>query len=81
MKKKILSLSSCAVLAAALFGAVLSAQAADLPSTRKHHRRSKPESLDDPPSCARRPADTGGSTVNVGNPLIPALSSPNSACR
>ncbi|MBI5318587.1 OmpW family outer membrane protein [Bradyrhizobium sp.] len=78
MKKYISNALSLPILAAALFGAVQSAQAADLPVYKKA-----------PPVEAWNPwmirlrvlgvlPDTGGSTVNVGNPLIPALSSPNS---
>lgn len=77
MKKKLLSLSWLPVLAAALLGAAPSAQAADLPVYRK-----APVEAWNPWMIRLRVLgvlpDTGGSTVNVGNPLIPALSSPNS---
>ena len=78
MRRLVRNTASLAVLAAALGGAFASAQAADLPVYTKA-----------PAVEAWNPwmirlrvlgviPDAGGSTVNVGNPVVASLSSPNS---
>jgi outer membrane protein len=77
--KKLLNALSVPLMAAGLFGASLPAHAADLPVYKK-----APAAVEawNPWMIRLRVLgvlpDTGGSTVNVGNPIIPALSSPNS---